>query len=70
MNFDDLPEIRCPKCNKIIARGVLEKGLLELKCYTTRCGTKILLRASRPNIALLDGLHGDRYAREHSSSQS
>lgn len=62
------PDIRCPKCNKLLARGVLDQGVMELKCPDSRCRTKVLLRASSPNLAPQDGLpNGDRHATEHSS---
>lgn len=66
MNIADLPEIRCPNCNKVIARGVLEMGLMELQCHTTRCKTMVILRALRPNQAPHDGLCGDRHANKAS----
>ena len=61
--------VRCGHCNKLLAKGRMEAGELELVC--PRCKTRILLRASRPNTAPHDGLHnGDRYVRETPSSHS
>ena len=48
-------------CNRIIARGRLEIGVMELEC--PRCKKYTILRASRPNAAPHDGLLGeDRHA--------
>ncbi|WP_296304769.1 Com family DNA-binding transcriptional regulator [uncultured Desulfovibrio sp.] len=44
MNKRDLPEIRCPHCNKLIARG--EALDMEFKCG--RCKTFFILRGTRP----------------------
>lgn len=62
-----VPEIRCRGCNRLIARGIMEAGELELHC--PRCKTRVHLWASRPSLAPHDGLHGDRYERENPSSQ-
>lgn len=45
MNKRDLPEIRCPYCNKLIARG----EALELEFRCGRCKNFFILRAVRPN---------------------
>ncbi|WP_302260427.1 Com family DNA-binding transcriptional regulator [Desulfovibrio piger] len=45
MNKRDLPEIRCPYCNKLIAKG--EAVELEFRCG--RCKNFFILRATRPN---------------------
>jgi len=61
------PEIRCRDCNRLLARGALEAGDIELQC--PRCKTRLHLRATRPSQAPHDGLHdGDRYERETPSS--
>ena len=54
-------DIRCGNCNRLLAKGAVEVGEIELLC--PRCKTRSILRASRPNPALQDGLHGDRHAR-------
>ncbi|MES9995769.1 Com family DNA-binding transcriptional regulator [Desulfovibrio aminophilus] len=59
------PEIRCRNCNRLLARGSIEAGEIELQC--PRCKTRLLLRVTRPSHAPHDGLHGDRYANESSS---
>ena len=59
--------IRCGTCNKLLAKGHLDAGEIELLC--PRCKTRILLRASRPSPAPHDGLFGDRYEREIPSSR-
>ena len=56
------PEIRCRGCNRLLARGAIEAGDIELHC--PRCKTRLHLRASCPSQAPHDGLHGDRYERE------
>ena len=58
--------VRCGHCNKLLAKGRMEAGELELVC--PRCKPRILLRASRPNTAPHDGLLGDRYAHDPSPS--
>lgn len=50
MNKRDLPEIRCPHCNKLIARG--EALDMEFKCG--RCKTFFILRATRPGAERTD----------------
>lgn len=60
------PEIRCRDCNRLIARGTIEAGEIELHC--PRCKTRLHLRASRPSQAPHDGLHGDRHERANPSS--
>lgn len=61
--------LRCGKCNKLLAKGHMEAGEIELFC--PRCKSRIVLRALSPNLAPQDGLHnGDRYARSQSSSLS
>ena len=61
------PAIRCRDCNRLLARGVIEAGEIELHC--PRCKTRLHLRASCPDLAPHDGLHnGDRYERETPSS--
>lgn len=62
------PEYRCGHCNRLLARGLLEAGEIELQC--PRCKTRLHLRASCPNLAPHDGLHnGDLYERENPSFQ-
>ena len=51
MNKRDLPEIRCPYCNKLIAKG--EAVELEFRCG--RCKNFFILRAERPDSELRDG---------------
>lgn len=60
--------LRCGKCNKLLAKGRIEAGEIELFC--PRCKSRIVLRATSPNAAPHDGLYGDRYARNQSSSHS
>lgn len=60
--------LRFGKCNKLLAKGRIEAGEIELFC--PRCKSRIVLRATSPNAAPPDGLHGDRYARNQSSSHS
>lgn len=43
------PAIRCRDCNRLLARGVIEAGEIELHC--PRCKTRLHLRASRPSQA-------------------
>lgn len=62
----DPNKLRCGKCNKLLAKGRIEAGEIELFC--PRCKSRIVLRAISPNHAPHDGLHGDRDAREQSSS--
>lgn len=54
-----LSEIRCQVCKRLLARADVEVGALELYC--SRCKITFYLRASRPNLAPHDGLHGDRH---------
>lgn len=61
------PAIRCRDCNRLLARGVIEAGEIELHC--PRCKTRLHLRASRPSQAPHDGLHGDRHDRENIPSR-
>ena len=60
--------LRCGKCNKLLAKGRIEAGEIELVC--PRCKSRIVLRAISPNAAPHDGLHGDRYARNQLPSLS
>ena len=64
--------LRCGKCNKLLAKGHIEAGEIELFC--PRCKSRIVLRAVSPNLAPhqsgKDGLHGDRHARNQYSSLS
>lgn len=64
----DPSNLRCGKCNKLLAKGRIEAGEIELFC--PRCKSRIILRAVSPNTASHDGLYGDRYARNQSSSLS
>ena len=64
----DPNNLRCGKCNKLLAKGRIEAGEIELFC--PRCKSRIVLRAISPNAAPHDGLFGDRYARNQSSSHS
>ena len=64
----DPGNLRCGKCNKLLARGRIEAGEIELFC--PRCKSRVILRATSPNTAPHDGLYGDRYARNQSSSHS
>ncbi|MDR2744393.1 MAG: Com family DNA-binding transcriptional regulator [Desulfovibrio sp.] len=59
--------IRCGTCNKLLAKGHMDAGEIELLC--PRCKTRHLLRASCPNPAPRDGLYGDRHAHEVPSSR-
>ena len=61
---DSRPRICCPSCGKLLARGNLVVGDIELVCF--RCNSILTLRAMRPNLAPHDGLSGDRYAPPHS----
>lgn len=53
-------EIRCGNCNRLLAKGVMEAGQIQIFC--PRCKTRHILRASSPNLAPHDGLCGDSYA--------
>lgn len=60
------PEIRChgrkrngEPCKKMLARGIIESGEVEFLC--PRCGTYLILRATRPNCAPHDGLPKGAY---------
>lgn len=64
----DPGNLRCGKCNKLLAKGHIEAGEIELLC--PRCKSRIVLRAISPNAAPHDGLFGDRHARNQSSSHS
>lgn len=57
----DPNNLRYGKCNKLLAKGRIEAGEIELLC--PRCKSRIVLRAISPNAAPHDGLYGDRYAR-------
>ena len=48
-------DIRCGNCDKLLAKGSVEAGTIELLC--PRCKTRHILRASRPNFAPHDGLY-------------
>ena len=62
----DLANIRCGHCNRILARGHMESGHMEIKC--PRCSFLAILRATSPNIEPHDGLVKEvRHA--HSSAQ-
>lgn len=41
----ELPEIRCPECNKLVAKGVA----IDMQFRCPRCKTFFTLRAVRPN---------------------
>lgn len=70
-NRKNYTDIRCGSCGRLLARGILDAGEIEFLC---RCKFKTilravspdftLLRAESPNLALRDGLHGGRNARE------
>ena len=59
-------DIRCGNCNRLLAKGDMEAGEIEILC--PRCKTMHILRAKRPNTAPHDGLNGDRHA--HTSQTS
>lgn len=62
----DPKDVRCGNCNKLLAKGRMEAGEIELLC--PRCKTRIILRASRSSHAPHDGLHhGDNHACNPSS---
>ena len=62
----DPKDVRCGNCNKLLAKGRMEAGEIELLC--PRCKTHIILRASRSSQAPHDGLHhGDNHACDNSS---
>ena len=50
MDLQELPEIRCPNCGRLLARG--EARIMQFKC--TRCKSYVLLRAERPDSVLHD----------------
>ena len=64
----DPGNLRCGKCNKLLAKGRIEAGEIELLC--PRCKSRIILRAISPKTAPHDGLLGDRHASNQSSSLS
>lgn len=77
MNFKreqthEIGDLRCGNCQRLLARGHLEAGEIELSC--PRCKNRIVLRATRPNLAPPqsgnDGLYGDRHASNQTSSKS
>jgi len=37
------PEIRCPACNRLLARGRITLGSLEIQCSRQRCKVLILI---------------------------
>ena len=47
-------DIRCGNCHRLLARGDVQAGVIELVC--PRCKTRLIVRASRPNLAPPDGL--------------
>ena len=49
-----LQEIRCHKCRKLIARGFVSTGHIEIMCPS--CRSINALRAESPNIEPHDGL--------------
>ncbi|WP_072331893.1 Com family DNA-binding transcriptional regulator [Desulfovibrio piger] len=49
MKQEQLTEIRCRHCGKLLARGWIVEASLEHKC--PRCGAYHLLRATRPDQA-------------------
>lgn len=62
----DHKDVRCGNCNKLLAKGRMEAGEIELLC--PRCKTRIILRASRSSQAPHDGLHhGDNHAHQTSA---
>ncbi|MDO5484088.1 MAG: Com family DNA-binding transcriptional regulator [Desulfovibrionaceae bacterium] len=58
----NVTDFRCGHCNKLLARGHMEAGHIELAC--PRCKTRLILRAVRPNHAPHDGLNGEHHARK------
>ena len=58
-------DIRCGNCNRLLARGSMDAGEIELVC--PRCKTRVILRAMCPNPAPQDGLLGDRHVRVSAS---
>ena len=62
----DPGNLRCGKCDKLLAKGRIEAGEIELFC--PRSKSRIVLRAISPNAAPHDGLHGDRHASNKISS--
>lgn len=61
MNKRELPEIRCPYCNKLIAKG--EAAELELRCG--RCKSFFILRATRPDAELHEGRRSFSYGSDN-----
>ena len=59
--------VRCGNCNKLLAKGRMEAGELELVC--PRCKTRLHLRADSPNLAPHDGLYGDSHERKTPPTQ-
>lgn len=49
MKQEQLTEIRCRHCGKLLARGRAEDAHIEFKC--PRCGAYNILRATRPDQA-------------------
>lgn len=58
---DKAMDFRCGHCNRLLARGHLEAGHIELAC--PRCKTRVILRAIYPNTAPHDGHDGESHAR-------
>ncbi len=48
MKQEQLTEIRCRHCGKLLARGWIVEASLEHKC--PRCGAYTILRATRPDM--------------------
>jgi phage FluMu protein Com len=47
MQREDLHEVRCPQCDKLLARG----DAIEMQFKCPRCKTYFILRAVSPNQA-------------------
>jgi phage FluMu protein Com len=60
-------DIRCGNCNRLLAKGDMESGEIEILC--PRCKTHHILRAKRPSTEPHDGLQGDRHSHSSQTSQ-
>ncbi len=57
MQKEELEEIRCCHCRKLLAKGRVK--IVEFKC--PRCGAFTIMRAERPCSEPSDGLNGAKH---------
>ncbi|WP_368506117.1 Com family DNA-binding transcriptional regulator [uncultured Desulfovibrio sp.] len=51
MQREDLPDIKCPRCHRLLARGTA----VFMELYCRHCKVYVILRATSPNSAPHDG---------------